>query len=390
MTAAASTIVAQSVSSNAQPQSDPTLRAFVQSLVDRHLIAGGVAVIATKDKVLVTESVGYADLAAKKPIAPGDEFWIASMSKAMTASALMMLVDEGKVHLDDPVEKYLPEFKGQMVRVYRPGDKANPGPEPGPLEPAKHPITVREIMSHSAGLPFQSAKEPHQLDRLPLAEAVKSYAAEPLMYQPGTGYTYSNEGLNTAGRIVEVVSGMPYEQFLQTRLFDPLGMKNTTFWPNAEQIARLPKSYKTNPAGDGMEVAAITQLTLPLDDREHRFPMPAGGLFSTADDVVHFCQMLMNGGTFQGKKILSEAAVREMSSNQDKQIKGASYGFGLNVNGTGKKFGHGGAYKTEMRMNTDTGSIVIFMVQKADRYPDGPDPREALEAEADRFVKSSH
>jgi CubicO group peptidase (beta-lactamase class C family) len=383
-------IVAQAVSSTTQPQSDPTLRAFVQSLADRHLIAGGVAVIATKDKVLVTESVGYADLAAKKPIAPGDEFWIASMSKAMTASALMMLVDEGKVRLDDPVEKYLPEFKSQMVRVFPPGDKKNPGPGPGPLEPAKHPITIREIMSHSAGLPFHSDKEPHELDRLPLAEAVKSYAAEPLMYQPGTGYTYSNEGLNTAGRVVEVVSGMPYEQFLQTRLFDPLEMKDTTFWPNAEQIARLPKSYKTNEKGDGMTVAAITQLTLPFDDHEHRFPIPAGGLFSTAEDVVHFCQMLIDGGTFRGKRILSEAAVREMSSNQDRQIKGASYGFGLNVNGSGKKFGHGGAYKTEMRMNAETGSIMVFMVQKADHYPGKPDPRDALEAEADRFIMGSH
>jgi CubicO group peptidase (beta-lactamase class C family) len=182
---------------------------------------------------------------------------------------------------------------------------------------------------------------------------------------------------------------MPYEQFLQTRLFDPLGMKDTTFWPNAEQIARLPKSYKTNAKGDGMTVAAITQLTLPFDDRQHRFPIPAGGLFSTADDVVQFCQMLIDGGTFHGKRILSEAAVREMTTNQDKQIKNASYGFGLNVNGTGKKFGHGGAYKTEMRMNAETGSIAVFMVQKADAYPGKPDPRDALEAEADRFVKAS-
>ena len=372
----------------ASAQADPPLRTFVQSLVDKHLIAGGVAIVAGKDKVLATESVGFADLAANKPIQPSDEFWIASMSKAMTASALMMLFDEGKVRLDDPVEKYLPEFKGQMVRVYPPGDKRNPGPGPGPLEPAKHPITIREILSHSAGLSFSSAREPHQLDRLPLADAVKSYAAEPLMYQPGTGYTYSNEGLNTAGRIVEVVSGMPYEQFLQTRLFDPLDMKNTTFWPTPEQIARLPKSYKTNEKGDGMIEWPITQLSLPLDDRTHRFPIPAGGLFSTADDVVHFCQMLIQKGVFHGKRILSEAALHEMTVNQDKQIPKASYGFGLNV--SGQKFGHGGAYKTEMRMNAETGSIMVFMVQKADHYPAGPDPRDALEAEADRVLRTAH
>ena len=174
-------------------------------------------------------------------MASDDLFWIASTTKPMTATALMMLVDEGKVSVEDPVEKYLPEFKGQRVLPMRP----EPGAEipsgidasKPPVVPANHPILIREILSHTSGLRFKSSAQPGALDLLPLAEAVRSFAAEPLIFQPGTGYSYSNEGLNTAARIIEVVSGMSYEQFMQQRLFFPLGMKDTTFWPTPEQAA---------------------------------------------------------------------------------------------------------------------------------------------------------
>src|SRR6187431_3084199 len=150
-------------------------------------------------------------------------FWIASMSKAITAAGLMVLVDEGKVALDDPVEKYLPEFKGQMV-------VAEKNDAHMLLRKPAHPITVREVLSHMSGLPFSAAIEKPTLDGLPLAAAVRSYAMSPLQTEPGTAYQYSNAGINTAARIIEVVSGMKYEDFMQQRLFDPLGMKDTTFW----------------------------------------------------------------------------------------------------------------------------------------------------------------
>ena len=127
----------------------------------------------------------------------------------------MMLVDEGKVKLDDPVEKYLPEFKGQMVV-----DPTDPTHTP---HPAKHPIIIREIMSHTSGIPFRPLDETGPLDTRPLAKEVAVYASHPLIFQPGTAYSYSNAGIGTAARIVEVVSGTPYETFLQQRLFDPLG-----------------------------------------------------------------------------------------------------------------------------------------------------------------------
>ena len=136
-----------------------------------------------------------------------------------------------------------------------------------------------------------------------------------MQFEPDSKYQYSNAGINTAGRIIEVVSGMPYEEFLDKRLFGPLGMKDTTFWPNEEQLQRLAKSYKPNADKTGLEEITIGQLKYPLSDRK-RQPMPAGGLFSTAADVGRFCQMVLNGGVFDGKRYLSEAAVKQMTSKQ--------------------------------------------------------------------------
>ena len=218
LTACAAFAIGNSVSHAQAPapaasSAPPTHVADVlQPFADDQTFAGAVVLVADKTKILDAGAVGYADLATKKPMDPDDEFWIASMSKAMTAAATMMLIDEGKVHLDDPVEKYLPEFQGQML--VDPKD-----PTHTPKKPS-HPITVREILSHSSGLPFKSAVEKSQLDQLPLKDAVASYAKTPLVFEPGTRFSsLANAGINTAGRIVEVVSGMPYEDFINQRLF---------------------------------------------------------------------------------------------------------------------------------------------------------------------------
>ncbi len=296
------------------------LAKVIEPYIDNHEIAGAVVLIANRDRVLDRETIGYADLADHRSMRSDDMFWIASMSKAMTAAAVMMLVDEGKISLDDPVQMYLPEFKGQMVSAAPDADpafaaSAPPGPAqkaPVKLEPLQHPITIREILSHTSGLSFSSKRESGALDLLPLKTAVESYAAEPLQSQPGEKYSYSNEGVNTAGRIVEVVSGMPYEDFLEQRLFLPLGMKDTTFWPSDDQVKRLARSYESG----SLREVPIDQLTYPLSDHARRFPIPAGGLFSTADDVARFCQMMLNNGTFQGKRYLSEESVRLITTKE--------------------------------------------------------------------------
>ena len=301
----------------------------LQPFVDNQTLAGAVVLVADKEKILDLEAVGFEDVAAKKPMATDSLFWIASQSKPITATALMMLVDEGKVNVDDPVEKYLPEFKGQMMI----DDK---DPKHTALKAPKHPILVRNILSHTSGLPFSTGMEKPTLDLFPLSERVKSYAKEALRFEPDTKYSYANAGINTAGRIVEVVSGKPFEQFLDERLFKPLGMTDTTFWPTPEQQKRLAKSYK--PGKSGLEEVPVSQLHYPLDDKI-RQPMPAGGLFSTATDLSLFYRMLANGGEFAGKRYLSPASLKQMTSKQTGP--GLSpYGFGFS---TGNMIGHGGA-----------------------------------------------
>ncbi|MEA3210460.1 MAG: hypothetical protein QOE70_3517 [Chthoniobacter sp.] len=336
-------------------ESPKSIAAQLQPFVDSRTLAGAVTLVATKDKVLSLEAVGYADVAAKKVMTTDALFWIASQSKPITAAALMMLVDEGKVKVDDAVEKYLPEFKGQLVVAEKDDDHVL-------LKKPAHPITVKNILSHTSGMAFKSPIEQPTLDLFPLALRVQSYAMLPLQFEPDSKYQYSNAGINTAGRIIEVVSGMAYEKFLDERLFQPLGMRDTTFWPNEEQIQRLAKSYKGNKDGTDLEEVQVGQLKYPLNDHT-RQPMPAGGLFSTAADVARFCQMLLNGGELDGKRYLSEAAVKQMTSRQTGEALKESYGFGLSTNGA--TFGHGGAYSTNMNIDTQRGLITVFMVQNA-------------------------
>ena len=331
------------------------LASTVQPFVERHELAGAVMLVADWDRVLDIESAGYANISRGQAMRPDALFWIASQSKSMTAAALMMLVDEGKVNVEDPVEKYLPEFKGQMLAVERNSDHVL-------LRRPAHPIKVREILSHTSGLPFKSPMEEPTLDQLRLRDAVRSYAITPLEFEPGTRYQYSNAGINTAGRIIEVVSGMAYEQFMEQRLFRPLGMKDTTFWPNTSQLKRLATSYKPGPNNSGLEEITVTQLRYPLNDRT-RQPMPAGGLFSTASDVARFCRMVLNRGELDGKRYLSQAAVEQMTSKQTGDQVKDGYGFGWSA--SGKTYGHGGAYATNMQIDPQRGLVTIWMVQHA-------------------------
>ena len=354
---AASAVVTFSLSafSWAQEKTQP-IAPRLQQFVEDRVLAGAVTLVASRDEVLDVSTVGFADVAARKPMTPDALFWIASMSKPITAAALMLLVDEGKVSVDDPVEKYLPEFKGQMVIAEKDDDHVL-------LRKPKRPITIKNILSHTSGLAFKSAIEEPTLDLHPLATRVRSYAAAPLQFEPDSRYLYSNAGINTAGRIIEVVSGMKYEDFLDQRLFQPLGMKDTTFWPSVAQIARLALSYKGNKDKSDIEVVRVGQLRYPLDDRVTRTPMPGGGLFSTAADMGRFGQMVLRGGELDGKRILSEAAVKMMTSRQTPPELKESYGFGFAVNGD--SFGHGGAYSTNLSIDAKRGLVLVFMVQNA-------------------------
>jgi CubicO group peptidase (beta-lactamase class C family) len=331
------------------------MAAVLQPFVNSRTLAGAVVLVADKNHVLDVEAVGYADVAAKKPMRTDCVFWIASQSKPITATALMMLVDEGKVKLDDPVEKYLPEFKGQMVVAERDEEHVL-------LRKPKHPITVRNVLSHTSGLPFSSPIEKPTLDLFSLECRVRSYAMLPLEFEPDTKYLYANAGVNIAARIIEVVSGVPFQIFLNQRLFTPLGMKDTTFWPAGERLQRLAKAYK--PAKGDLEECPIDQLKYPLDDPQ-RQPMPAGGLFSTAADLCLFYRMIANNGVLAGKRFVSEQALREMASPQ---LSSLNYGLGMNTDEN--HIGHTGAYSTDSRFEKKHGLILIFLVQHAG-WPEG-------------------
>lgn len=364
------------------------LAPVLQSLVDKNIAPGIVALVANKDGVLALEKAGYASLANQTPIREDAIFWIASMSKSLTGTALMMLVDEGKVSLDDPVEKYLPEFKGQRVA----------GPDgTGTSHPPKHPITVSEIMNHTSGLVLASEKSLKRTQVL--KDDVADYATHPLRQEPGTKYEYNNCGINTGGRIIEVVSGMSYADFMQKRLFDPLGMKDTTCWPNQEQASRLAHTARFTEDKKGLEeikldtsvpAKAIEKLSagVPVPaavigdmgfgiaaDYGKHYAMPAGGYFSTARDLSQFCRMLLRGGELDGKRYLSEKAVRTMSAPQLGEVKinaQESYGIGCSVKLTDEEgpnpgsFGHRGARRTAMWIDPKSGLAMVILVERAD------------------------
>jgi CubicO group peptidase (beta-lactamase class C family) len=370
---------------------EPAITAALQPFVENHSLAGAVTLVSSKEKTLTVDVVGFADIAAKKPMTVDSVFWIASMSKPITGAALMILVDEGKLSIDDPVEKYLPEFAGQMVNIAQSGDLAV-------LKKPARPITIKDVLSHTSGLPHLSRAE-RQIDMLSLKEAGISYGLTPLMFEPGTKYQYSNAGINTAGRIIEVVSGVPFEQFLDDRIFKLLGMKDTTFWPNEEQLTRLAKSYKPNGAKNDLEETPVGQLTYPLNNRK-RGPSPGGGYFSTASDLAVFCRMVMNGGVHDGKRIISEASVRTMTSTQTgdllNQGKG-EHGYGLGWSTSRKAnndsvipgpAGHGGAHSTNMNIDPQRGLITVWMVQHAGYPGEGGKAQGAFNKAAfDTFAK---
>jgi CubicO group peptidase (beta-lactamase class C family) len=346
------------------------LAAAMQPFVSNRQMAGAVMLVADKGKVLGFDAVGWADLAAKKKMRTDCLFWIASQSKPMVATALMMLVEEGKVGLDDPVDKYLPEFKDQWLVVEHDREHVL-------LKKPPHPILVRNLLNHTTGMLYKTPAEQPTLDVLPLDARMRVYIMSPLQFAPGAKHLYANAGINTAARIIEVVSGRSYEQFLAERLLRPLGMKDTTFWPTPAQLRRLAKAYKPN--ADGALVGApIPQLRPPFDDPA-RCVQPAGGLFSTAADLLNFYRMILDGGSFAGRRLLAEETVRQMTCRQTGDLPQA-YGFGFDV--SRGMVGHGGTFGTVSSLDATRRFISIFLVQYAGPPADLKDFLAAFRAAA--------
>ena len=340
---------------------ESSVQVALQPYVSSNWLAGAVTVVVGTNGIVSHDAVGYADVANKKPMKRDSLFWIASMTKSFTAVAFMMLADEGKASLDDPVSKYIPQMSSLWVIDKRTNDTMT-------LKRQVRPITLRHLLSHTSGLPFLSPILSDDLASQPLSQQVLSFTMNPLEFQPGEGYRYSNEGVDTMGRVIEIVSGMPYEVFLQERILDPLKMRDTTFFPNSRQVKRLAKAY-----GPNKEKANLAETELPFMkppfDRVGRCPEAGGGLFSTGEDLAHYCQMLLNGGTYGGKRLLSEKSFAELTKIQTGQPN-QKYGLCFSVDQDGHgAFGHGGAAATNMTMYPERGLALIWLVQMRGGYP---------------------
>lgn len=349
----------------------------IQHSIDEKTIAGAVTLVADGRNVLEFEAQGMADIAAGRKMQKDTIFQIMSMTKPVTAIAIMMLAEEGKLALRDPVEQYLPEFKG--VRV-----AANVGPDSARLATPEHAFTIRDLMTHTAGIQDPAPAAIHdypQLMNIPLEEVVRHLAKQPLLFQPATQWSYSSPGIEILGRIVEVCSGRKYEDFIAERILKPLGMKDSFFFPPSEKVDRIAMVYVGKngslvPAGAGI---------LGGDPALHRkgavFSAPGWGLYSTAEDLLHLYRMMLGNGVYEGKRYLSPYSVYLMTEPHTTGIhpvgwmRGADYGLAWEVvteplgelAGHRKgSYGHGGAFGTQGWIDPAGGVISILLIQRAD------------------------
>ena len=348
----------------------------VQPFVDKNEISGAVMMVATKDRILHLSAVGVSDIATGRPMQTGDLFWIASMSKPITALGVALLVDEGKLSFDDPVQKYLPEFRSQWVAQERTADRRV-------LVPAARPIQIRDLLTHTSGMGEYVVTDPHWT----LAEMAKVVAREPLRFQPGARWAYSTAGLDVAGRVVEVVSGRPFAEFMQERLFNPLGMTHTTFWPTAEQDRSRARSYILNAAAHRLQETVISYMYNGAITDSLRPALGGAGLFSTAEDVLKIYQMMLNRGVVDGRQLIKSEILDEMTRNQIGSLTarpGMPWGYGFCVVTDPTKmaanntlspgsFGHGGAFGTNSWADPTRGLIYIFMISRDKIQPPNPD-----------------
>jgi CubicO group peptidase (beta-lactamase class C family) len=356
------------------PQRLDRIPARMLAFVDRGEIAGAVTLVARHGLVAALDTVGWQDLEAKKPMRADTIFQIMSMTKPVTATAVLLLAEEGKLGLNDPVEKHLPEVRGQWMLDRRDGDAARA------LKKPSRPITIRDLLTHTSGMPQMPppglAELYTKMDRT-LAEAVAVFAQQPLEFEPGTKWLYSNPGIATLGRIVEVTADQPFERFLEERIFRPLGMKDSFFFPPEEKKPRIAVVYRSQGGKLGKAGADI----LGGDSTAHRkgakFSGPEFGMYTTAADLAAFYEMMRAGGVYQRGRLLSKAAVEVMTALHTGTMPAGHMpgtGFGLawevvreplgtlNLLSIGT-FGHGGAFGTHGWIDKAKDLVGVFLVQ---------------------------
>lgn len=336
-------------------------------VIDRNIeegwLAGSVVLIARDGEIAYLNAAGMQDREAEIPMKKNTIFRIASMTKPITSTAVMMLYEEGRFLLSDPVSKYIPAFEDAIVLA----DSATGSNSDPATVPAENPITIRDLLTHTSGLVYHWNNElgpiynengiTHGLisDENTLGEDIPKLAELPLLHEPGEQWTYGLS-IDVLGYLVEVVSGMPLDEFFRTRIFEPLGMDNTQFHVSSDQESRLAAAYTVGSdgslkrlgdesvKGDGANIYAASY---PLQEK-HRFLAGGAGLTSTVPDYYRFCQMMLNGGELDGVRLLSPKTVELMTTDHVGDLlgnMGFGYGFGITRNlAEGGELGSPGSY----------------------------------------------
>ncbi len=367
----------------------PGIAAAVQHALDQHEITGAVTMVVSKDQVLHLESTGLADVASGRAMTPDALFNIMSMTKPITATAILMLQDDGKLSLADPVAKFIPAFAGLKTPSGKPAN-----------------LTLAQLMTHTSGL--GEGAGPAMRSARTLADLIPIFLAAPMQYEPGSQWKYTQSAINTAARIVEVASGQTFAEFLAARLFRPLGMKDTSHTPTKEQLPRIATPYAKNKQTGALEAGRVS----PPAPGE-RPTTGNAGLYSSAPDYARFCQMLLNGGELDGHRYLSPAAMKLLTTVQTGDLptgffqsdtfgqRGMNYGWGIGTcilktphDGVAAMlspgtYGHGGAWGTQAWIDPVKGVAYVLMVQRSN-YPnsDASDlRRDFQQAAADALAR---
>jgi CubicO group peptidase (beta-lactamase class C family) len=322
----------------------------MQTWIAAKQVAGAVTLVARRGRVVHLAAAGKADVAGNRDLATDSVFAIASMTKPITAAAVLIAQQEGKLKLDDPVSKYIPSFKNTKVK--------------GGKQPSRE-ITIRDCLRHTNGL------ESDQRNTGTLAETAEKLATTELAFDPGSEWKYG-PGLSVAGRVLEVATGTPFEQFLHDRIFKPLEMKETTFRPTSDQLQRLALLYQPTEDKQDIEPGQHWLYELSPGDK----PNPSGGLYSTAGDLVRFYQMVLNGGALNDQRVLSPESVTEMTSLQTGEMSpspGVGWGLGFSLVREPKggnamlsvgSYGHGGAFGTQGYIDPHRELITVLMIAR--------------------------
>ncbi len=359
------------------------INSMLDEAISKEQVPGLVAMIVKDGKVIYHEAKGFADVESNQPMEKNSIFRIASQTKAITSTAIMILWEEGKFKLDDPISKYIPEFKNpQVLNTFRYADTTFT------TRPSSREITIRHLLTHTSGLGYGVIDGDERMkmiyhkagvvdlfttEKVTIEESVKRLARLPLHHEPGTKYTYS-EGLDVLGYLVEIISGKPFDVFLKERIFDPLGMNDTRFYINEAQAPRLVTVHTRKDNKWASYPVTFYDPAYPKSGAKTFFSGGAG-LSSTTEDYAKFLQMYLNGGIYNGKRILSPHTIHTMMQNQvgdlwnGDRYHGIGFGVvtdrGVATGGMGSKgtFDWGGYFNTQYFADPETGIIGLIFKQ---------------------------